>query len=50
MTIRHLKIFVAVCEEGSITKAGQKLFMAQPTRARQWRARNRGERPASARH
>ncbi len=31
MTIRHLKIFVAVCEEGSITKAGQKLFMAQPT-------------------
>lgn len=31
MTIRHLKIFVMVCEEGSITKAGQKLFMAQPT-------------------
>lgn len=31
MTIRHLKIFVAVCEEGSITKAGQKLYMAQPT-------------------
>lgn len=31
MTIRHLKIFVAVCEEGSITKAGKKLFMAQPT-------------------
>lgn len=31
MTIRHLKIFVAVCEEGSITKAGEKLFMAQPT-------------------
>lgn len=31
MTIRHLKIFVAVCEEGSMTKAGQKLFMAQPT-------------------
>lgn len=31
MTIRHLKIFVAVCEEGSITKAGQRLFMAQPT-------------------
>lgn len=31
MTIRHLKIFVTVCEEGSITKAGQKLFMAQPT-------------------
>jgi len=31
MTIRHLKIFVTVCEEGSISKAGQKLFMAQPT-------------------
>lgn len=31
MTIRHLKIFVAVCEEGGITKAGRRLFMAQPT-------------------
>lgn len=31
MTIRHLKIFVAVCKEGSVTKAGQRLFMAQPT-------------------
>lgn len=31
MTIRHLKIFVAVCEEGGVTKAGKKLFMAQPT-------------------
>jgi DNA-binding transcriptional LysR family regulator len=31
MTIRHLKIFVAVCEAGSMTKAGQTLFMAQPT-------------------
>jgi DNA-binding transcriptional LysR family regulator len=31
MTVRHLKIFVAVCEEGSVTKAGQRLFMAQPT-------------------
>lgn len=31
MTIRHLKIFVTVCEEGSMTQAGQKLFMAQPT-------------------
>jgi len=31
MTIRHLKIFVTVCKEGSITKAGQVLFMAQPT-------------------
>ena len=31
MTIRHLKVFVAVCKEGSITKAGKRLFMAQPT-------------------
>lgn len=31
MTIRHLRIFVKVCEEGSITKAGKKLFLAQPT-------------------
>lgn len=31
MTVRHLKIFVAVCEAGSITGAGQRLFMAQPT-------------------
>ncbi len=31
MTIRHLKIFVTVCEEGGITQAGHKLFMAQPT-------------------
>jgi DNA-binding transcriptional LysR family regulator len=31
MTLRHLKIFVAVCEEESITKAGKRLFMAQPT-------------------
>ncbi len=31
MTIRHLKIFVMVCQEKSITKAGKKLFMAQPT-------------------
>lgn len=31
MTIRHLKIFATVCEEGGITKAGQRLFMSQPT-------------------
>lgn len=31
MTVRHLKIFVAVCEEGSITKAGKKLYLSQPT-------------------
>ena len=31
MTIRHLRIFVAVCEEGSVTKAANKLYLAQPS-------------------
>ncbi len=31
MTLRHLKIFVAVCENGSTTKAAQALYMVQPT-------------------
>jgi len=30
MGIRHLKIFQTVCEEGSVTKAAQKLYMTQP--------------------
>ena len=30
MTLRHLHIFVAVCEEDSITKAAEKLRFAQP--------------------
>ena len=30
MTFRHLKIFVAVCECGGITKAAEALYMAQP--------------------
>lgn len=30
MTIRHLRVFVTVCELNSITKAAEKLFMAQP--------------------
>ncbi|WP_454053320.1 LysR family transcriptional regulator [Clostridium sp. Marseille-Q7071] len=30
MKIRHLRIFKAVCEERSITKASEKLFMTQP--------------------
>ena len=30
MTVRHMKIFVAVCEENSITKAAEKLHIAQP--------------------
>ncbi len=31
MTLRHLKIFVAVCEYGSTTKAAEALYIAQPT-------------------
>jgi len=31
MTLRHLRIFVAVCETGSVTAAGEKLFIAQPS-------------------
>lgn len=30
MKIRQLRIFKAVCEEGSITKASEKLFISQP--------------------
>lgn len=30
MTLRHMGIFVAVCEENGITKAAEKLHMAQP--------------------
>lgn len=30
MTLRHLKVFVAVCELNSITKAAEKLHIAQP--------------------
>lgn len=31
MTIRHLKTFIAVCETGSMTKAGEQLHVAQPS-------------------
>ena len=31
MTLKHLKIFVAVCEYGSTTKASKALFIVQPT-------------------
>lgn len=31
MTLRHLKIFVTVCETNSVTKAGEKLYIAQPS-------------------
>jgi len=30
MTLRHMKIFVAVCKYNSITKAAQSLYLAQP--------------------
>lgn len=30
MTIRHLTVFKAVCEEKSITRAAKRLFMTQP--------------------
>ena len=30
MTIRHLKIFVAVCQTNSVTKAAEKLYISQP--------------------
>jgi len=31
MTLRHLRIFVTVCNENSITKAAEKLSIAQPS-------------------
>ena len=31
MTLRHLKVFVTVCLEGSITLAAQKLYVSQPS-------------------
>lgn len=31
MTFRHLSIFVAVCDEGTMTAAAEKLFIAQPS-------------------
>ena len=30
MTLRHLKVFVTVCELNSITRAAEKLYVAQP--------------------
>ncbi len=30
MTIRHLKIFICVCKHGSMTRAAEELFIAQP--------------------
>lgn len=31
MTLRHLRIFIAVCETGSMTAASSQLFIAQPS-------------------
>lgn len=31
MTIKHLRIFITVCECGSITKAAKRLYLAQPS-------------------
>ena len=31
MTLRHLKIFVTVCQCGGMTAAGEKLYLAQPS-------------------
>ncbi len=31
MTIRHLRIFVSVCEHNSVTRAAEALYIAQPT-------------------
>lgn len=31
MTIRHLRIFLAVCDTGSMTEAAERLFMSQPS-------------------
>lgn len=31
MTLRHLRIFVAVCQEGSMTGAAKKLYITQPS-------------------
>lgn len=31
MTIRHLKVFIAVCENGGITRAAEALHVAQPS-------------------
>ena len=30
MTMKHIKIFIAVCDTGSMTAAAKKLFIAQP--------------------
>lgn len=31
MTLRHIEIFVAICHEGSITQAAERLHISQPT-------------------
>ena len=31
MTLRHLNVFICVCDEGNMTAAAQKLHIAQPS-------------------
>lgn len=31
MTLRHLKVFLCVCDEGNMTIAAEKLHIAQPS-------------------
>ena len=31
MTIRHIKVFIKVCEHGSVSKAAEELCIAQPS-------------------
>ena len=31
MTLRHIEIFSVVCQEGSITRAAERLHISQPT-------------------
>src|SRR5689334_19952773 len=38
MELRQLRYFVAVAEEGNISRAGQKLFLTQPALSRQIQA------------